>query len=228
MNVTVSVAAGTADGSYQVPITLSASGQQSLSTTLGVLVAQPGSWLAAVNNAGISPDAKPASANFDGVGFSYSADALAAAGAKAGSTVTVNGLSYTWPNYPAGSPDNVIAQGQTLNASGSGRLAFLGAAANGSAQGTVTITYTDGTTSTASLGFSDWTLGAGGQQPSFGNQVAFSTPYRNSTGGDPQQINTYVFASAPITLAAGKTVKSVTLPSNVSGGQLHVFAIGIG
>ncbi|TVT16860.1 GH92 family glycosyl hydrolase [Amycolatopsis acidiphila] len=227
-NVTVSVAGGTAEGSYQVPITMSASGQSSLTATLGVLVAQPGSWLATVNNAGISPDAKPAAANFDGVGFSYSSDALAAAGAKAGSTVTVNGLSYSWPNYPAGSPDNVIAQGQTVNVSGSGQLAFLGAAANGNASGTVTVTYTDGTTSTANLGFSDWTLGAGAAQPAFGNQVAFRTPYRNSVGGDSQQINTYVFASAPIALAAGKTVKSVTLPSSVSGGQLHVFAIGIG
>jgi predicted alpha-1,2-mannosidase len=227
-DVTVSVANGTAEGSYQVPITMTASGQPSLSATLGVLVAQPGSWLATVNNAGISPDAKPAAANFDGVGFSYSSDALAAAGAKAGSTVTVNGLSYSWPNFPAGSPDNVIAQGQTVNVSGSGHLAFLGAAANGNASGTVTITYTDGTTSTASLGFSDWTLGAGAAQPAFGNQVAFRTPYRNSVGGDPQQINTYVFASTPIALTAGKTAKSVTLPSSISGGQLHVFAIGIG
>lgn len=206
----------------------SAAGQPSPSATLGVLVAQNGSWLATVNNAGISPDANPAAANFDGVGFSYSSDALAAAGARAGGTVTVNGLSYSWPNYPAGWPDNVIAQGQTVNLAGSGRLAFLGAAANGDASGTVTITYTDGSTSTASLGFSDWTLGAGAARPGFGNEVAFTTPYRNSGGGDPQQINTYVFASAPIALAAGKTVKGVTWASTVSGGQLHVFAIGMG
>lgn len=227
-NVTVSVAQGTTEGSYQVPITLTAQGQSAVSGTLGVLVAQPNSWLATVNNAGISTDAQPASANFDGVGFSYSADALAAAGAKAGSTVTVNGLNYTWPNYPAGSFDNVIAEGQQVNVSGSGRLAFLGAAANGQASGTVTITYTDGSTSTATLGFSDWTLGAGAQQPSFGNQIVFTTPYRNSTGGGSQTIGTHVFASTPITLDAGKTVQSVTLPSNVDGGQLHVFAIGIG
>ncbi|MTD52668.1 GH92 family glycosyl hydrolase [Amycolatopsis pithecellobii] len=224
--VTVSVAGGTADGRYQVPITLSGAGQ--LSATLGVLVAQPGSWLATVNNAGISPDAKPAAGNFDGGGWSYSADALAAAGAKAGSTVNVGGLSYSWPGFPAGSPDNAIAQGQRVTVSGSGRLAFLGAGANGNASGTVTITYTDGSTTTANLGFSDWTLGGGGAQPAFGNQIAFTTPYRNSGGGNPQQINTYVFASAPIALAAGKTVQSVTLPQNVSGGQLHVFAIGVG
>ncbi|HVV09058.1 GH92 family glycosyl hydrolase [Amycolatopsis sp.] len=228
VDVTVDVASGTADGRYQVPVTLTASGQPTLTATLGVLVAQPGSWLATVNNAGISPDAKPGAANFDGVGFSYSADALAAAGAQAGGTVTADGLSYTWPDYPAGDPDNVVAQGQTVNVSGSGRLAFLGAAANGNASGTVTITYTDGSTSAAQLGFSDWTLGAGAQQPAFGNRTVLTTPYRNSTGGDRQQINTYVFASAPITLDSGKQVASVTLPSSISGGALHVFAIATG
>ena len=55
-----------------------------------------------------------------------------------------------------------------------------------------------------------------------------STPYRNASGSDPQQIRTMVFGTNPITLDAGKTVASVTLPSNVSGGALHVFAIAVG
>jgi hypothetical protein len=38
-------------------------------------------------------------------------------------------------------------------------------------------------------------------------------------------VNTYVFATTPVSLPSGKTVKSVTLPSSVSAGQLHVFAI---
>ncbi|WP_222426641.1 GH92 family glycosyl hydrolase [Amycolatopsis rhizosphaerae] len=226
--VTVGVATGTAEGSYRVPVTLTADGQPSLTATLGVLVAQPGSWLATVNNAGISTDAKPSAANFDGVGYSYSADALAAAGVSPGGTVTSDGLSYTWPGYPAGEPDNVIAQGQTVTVSGSGRLAFLGAASNGNASGTVTVTYTDGSTSTAQLGFSDWTLGGNNAQPAYGNRTVITTSYRNSVGGDPQQIKTYVFASAPVTLDAGKQVASVTLPGTVTGGNLHVFGIAIG
>jgi hypothetical protein len=227
-DVTVSVAPGTAEGSYPVPVTLTSTGQPALPATLGVLVAPHGSWPATVNNAGISPDAKPAAANFDGLGDSYSSDALAAAGARPGGTVTVDGLSYSLPDFPAEEPDNVLAKRQTVTVSGSGRLAFLGAAANGNASGTVTITYTDGASGAARLGFSDWTLGGRGAQPAFGNRTAITTSYRNSLGGDPQQINTYVFATAPITLAAGKQVASLTLPAHGPVGDLHIFAVALG
>lgn len=227
-NVTVSVAAGMAEGSYRVPVTLTSPGQPSTQATIGLLVARPGSWLATVNNVGISPDSDPSSASFDNVGYSYSSDALGAAGARPGGTVTVEGLSYTWPAYPAGEPDNVVARGQTVTAQGSGRLAFLGAAGNGNTAGTVTVTYTDGTTSTADIGFSDWTLGGGGAQPAYGNRIALTTPYRNSASGTPQQIATHVFATAPITLTPGKQVASITLPKPTSGGSLHIFAIGTG
>ncbi|WP_410642118.1 GH92 family glycosyl hydrolase [Amycolatopsis sp. lyj-346] len=226
--LTVSVPTGLADGARRIPVTFSAPGVASSQAVLTVLVAQPNSWLATVNNAGVSPDAKPEAANFDGGGWSYSADALAAAGAAPGGTVTTDGLKFTWPSFPAGDPDNAIAAGQTVNVSGSGRLALLGSASNGNASGTLTVTYTDGSQSTATIGFSDWTLGGGGAQPAFGNRIVLSTPYRNASGGDPQQIRTMVFGTNPITLDAGKTVAGVTLPSNVSGGVLHVFAIGVG
>ena len=50
------------------------------------------------DNAGISPDNNQACANYDGVGFSYSADALAKAGITPGGTVNADGLTFTWPN----------------------------------------------------------------------------------------------------------------------------------
>ncbi|WP_410633996.1 GH92 family glycosyl hydrolase [Amycolatopsis sp. cmx-4-83] len=227
-DLTVSVPAGLADGARRIPVTFSSPGLASTQAVLTVLVAQPNSWLATVDNAGISPDSNSGAANFDGGGWSYSADALAAAGATPGGTVTSDGIKFTWPSFPVGDPDNVVAGGQKVNVTGSGRLALLGSASNGNASGTLTVTYTDGTTSTATIGFSDWTLGGGGAQPAFGNRIVLSTPYRNASGSDPQQIRTMVFGTNPITLDAGKTVASVTLPSNVSGGALHVFAIGIG
>ncbi|WP_408630200.1 GH92 family glycosyl hydrolase [Amycolatopsis mongoliensis] len=227
-DLTVSVPAGLADGARRIPVTFSAPGVASTQAVLTVLVAQPNSWLATVDNAGISPDSDSSAANFDGGGWSYSADALAAAGATPGAAVTSDGIKFTWPSFPVGDPDNAVANGQTVNVSGSGRLALLGSASNGNASGTLTITYTDGSKSTATIGFSDWTLGGGGAQPAFGNRIVLSTPYRNAAGSDPQQIRTMVFGTNPITLDAGKTVASVTLPANVSGGALHVFAIGIG
>lgn len=199
--------------------------------TLQILVAQPGSLRASFNNAGISPDSSMSIANFDNVGFSYSANALSNAGVKPGGKITVDGLAHTWPITEIGEPDNVIAGGQTISVTapaGATQLALLGSAANGSASGTLTITYTDGTTQQATVGFSDWTLGGGGQAPSFGNRIAATSSYRNSTNGTSQGLATYVFATAPITLDAAKVIRNVTLPLSVSGGSLHVFAITAG
>ncbi len=51
-------------------------------------------------------------------------------------------------------------------------------------------------------------------------------PYRN-TGKGKQAISVYLF-STNVALQAGKTIKNVTLPTTVTGGQLHVFAITTG
>lgn len=229
---TVAAASGTAQGYYSIPIAAQTSdGTKLPAATLQVVVAQPGSPLALYNNAGISDDSTPGSANFDGVGFSYSAQALAAAGYTPGAKVTANGLTYTWPNVPSGDFDNIAASGQTIQLSapaGATQLAFLGSASNGPSTGSITITYTDGTTQSASLGFSDWTLGAGGGTPMYGNAIAAQMPYRNSQSGNPQQVATYIFASAAIPLNASKTVASVMLPSKVNQGTLHVFAVAVG
>ena len=112
----VTVAAGTADGYYSVPFTLKTSdGTQLPALTLPVVVAQPGSMLANFNNIGISDDTNPGTADFDGDGFSYSSQQLAAAGYTPGATVTVNGVSYTWPNVPVATDDNVSADGQVID-----------------------------------------------------------------------------------------------------------------
>lgn len=105
------------------------------------------------------------------------------------------------------------------------KLSLLGSAAEGSASGQVTLTYTDGTTQQAEIGFSDWTLGGGTQNPSFGNTVAVHTTYRDVQGGGKDPVGTEIFATAPITLQAGKQLASVTLPSATDGGVIHVFAV---
>jgi predicted alpha-1,2-mannosidase len=231
--VTVTVGASVADGTYHIPITVTGPSGNLASSSLTVLVAQPGSIEAAFDDVGVSPDNDMSVADFDGDGFAYSADALAAAGVTPGSTITQDGINQMWPNSAVGDPDNVTAHGQTINVpqatATDTKLALLGSATNGDTQGTLTITYTDGTTQTAMIGFSDWTLGGGGASPSFGNRMAVTTPYRNQTAGGMDNINTYVFTTQPITLASGKTVASVTLPSTTTGGgSIHVFSIGVG
>lgn len=179
-------------------------------------------------NIGISNDSASSSANFDAVSYSYSAQALAAAGVTPGSTISANGLSFTWPNVAAGTPDNYEANGQVVPVSGSGSISFLGSATNGPSIGAATVTYTDGTTQNVQVAFSDWTLGGGGASALASNTIAVTTTYRNHAGAATNNINTYVFATKPVPLASGKTVASVRLPIDVSAGGLHVFAIAVG
>jgi len=180
------------------------------------------------NNAGISDDAAPSQANLDGVGYSYSAQALQAAGFGQGQSVTVNGVTFQWPAAASGTADNVLAQGQTLTLAtptGGTTLAVLGAATNGPSTGTGTIIYSDGSTQSFTLGFSDWTLNGASAQPIAGNSVAATMPYRNGNGGK-QTLQTDVFYAA-ITLQAGKAVARVTLPASANQGHLHIFAMTV-
>ena len=108
--------------------------------------------------------------------------------------------------------------------SGATTIGFLGSATNGPSTGHLTIHYTDGSSQTVTLGFSDWTLNANARAV-LGNVEVADTPYRNSVGGTSQTVDTYLL-SAGFPLTAGKTVESVTLPASADQGSLHVFAIG--
>ncbi|MGW5062481.1 GH92 family glycosyl hydrolase [Streptomyces sp. NPDC004096] len=228
--ISVSAAAGTEQGFYTIPVTLTSSSGTALpKTSASVTVAKKNSMLWNVNSNGISADDANPQANFDGEGWSYSAAALAAAGVKPGSTVSSNGFDFTWPSAAAGEPDNieVVGGGQVLAvpaADGATKLSLLGSAAEGAASGTATLTYTDGTTQQAEIGFSDWTLGGGSQTPSFGNTIAIHTTYRDVQGGGKDPVGTEVFTTAPIALQAGKQLASVTLPATTNGGIIHIFA----
>ena len=178
------------------------------------------------SNIGISADSASSSANFDGGGWSYSATALSTAGVNPGGTVSAGTVTYTWPNVAAGQPDNYLANGQTIAASGSGAISFLGSASNGPSSGTATVTFTDGSTQSVPLAFPDWTLNGGSATALSGSTIAATLAYRNQAGTTSDTVKTYLFGSAPVTLTAGKTVSSVRLPSAVSAGALHVFAVG--
>ncbi len=219
-------------GSYDLSADASftdAAGQDSVSdaTTESVPYA---SWAAAINNTGISDDANPTGANLDGGGASYSGQALAAAtpSLTPGATVTHDGLTFTWPNAQPGTPDNVVAGGQTVPLTGSGStLGLLGAGDYGTASGTATITYTDGSSQSFPLSYADWWANAA----TAGDDILTSVPYINQpTGRQNQRVSIY-YASLP--LAAGKTPQYLTLP-NVSQGAvsgataMHVFAVALG
>jgi beta-glucosidase len=230
---------GTATASFQVTASSRASGGAAQLTattnyvedTLGprkvsgsasVTVPYP-SLSAAYSTVGVSDDSNPAVGNFDGSGYSYSAEALASVGITPGSTVTSGGFSFTWPNVAAGQLDALTTSGQVVDLPGTGsQLAFLGAGSNGTQTGQVTVTYTDGTTSTGTITLSDWYNNAAVP----GDSLVTTTPYWNEPAGSTlpknHQVSLYL---TTVPLTPGKTVASVTLPANAN---IHVFATAIG
>lgn len=230
-SVSLTVTAGANDGDFTVPVTFTDQAGSVVSPQLAVVIAKPGDLNPYYNNAGISSDGQPSQANFDGDGFSYSQQALAAAGLAPGANVTIAGLTYTWPGTAAGQPDAIEAAGQVIPiGKQTSSIGFLGSAVNAGtagSSGSVTVSYTDGSTSTATLGMSDWTLGGGSGSPQFGNAIAATTPYRDTLDGSSQTINTYVFA-ATIPVDNTKTVASITLPATINHGSIGIFAISAG
>ena len=203
------------------------SGLVEASTTVPVSAA---SLATTYDNTGISDNSDVSGADYDGVGDSFSAQALAAGTPTPltpGGQVTVGGTTFTWPDVASGTPDNVVAAGQTINLSGSGTdLGFLASSQNGTATGTVTVNYKDGTSQSFNLNVADWYANA----PAVGDQVLSTTSSWNytSTTQTAHPVSVY-FASVP--LEAGKPVASVTLPTlNNAGGTtaMHVFGMAIG
>jgi hypothetical protein len=177
---------------------------------------------AAFNNVSITDDTDHAPGSIDGGGNSFSAQALAAVGLAPGAAFTHAGVTFSWPNGPAGTPDNVAADGRAVVITGSGAtLGFLGAAANGQSSGTGVITYTDGTTQPFTVGFGDWAS----TSPYPGGDVAVTAAYGNTSSGQSPWQATVFYDSVP--LQPGRTVASVTLP-DVKSAPLHVFAAAIG
>jgi predicted alpha-1,2-mannosidase len=227
----VTVTAGPTEGAYSVTFTAKLSDGTALpDTAVGVDVAKPGELWPYYTSIGMSDDGQVTPSGYNGDSWLYSATALAAAGVTPGSTVTADGIGYTWPNEPAGTNDAIEASGQTIPVAlpaGATKIGLLGSATNAGASGatgTLTVTYTDGSTQQIPVVFSDWTLGAGSYQPVSGDTVAVTTPYRNIDDGTSDGVKTYVY-SFSAALQSGKTVASVTLP-NPGNGYIGVFDIG--
>jgi len=182
------------------------------------------------DSTGTTPDNDQSCGNLDGDGYTYSQQALAAAGLNPGGTVSAGGLTYTWPDSAACAPDNILADAQTIVVNGSGgqsTLGLLGSATTGPSKGTVLIHYSDGSTSRESVTFGDWAAAQAA-----GDTTVATMPYRNSSSGTSQQLTVSVFATE-VAVDPSKTVVSVTLPDvgysvapSVTG--MHIFALALG
>jgi predicted alpha-1,2-mannosidase len=226
----VTVTAGATEGSYSVAFATKLSDGTALpGTAVGVDVAKPGELWPYYSSIGVSSDGQVTSSGYNGDSWLYSANALAAVGVTPGSAVNADDIAYTWPDEPAGTNDSIEASGQTIPVSlpaGATKIGLLGSATDADASGatgTLTVTYTDGSTQQIPVAFSDWTLGAGAYQVLSGDTVAATTPYRNIDDGTSDQTTTYVY-SFSAALESGKTVASATLP-NSGDGYIGVFDI---
>ncbi|WP_432028330.1 GH92 family glycosyl hydrolase [Streptomyces sp. 1222.5] len=224
--ITLTAAKDAEQGFADVKVTVT-SGDTSYRQPVSLTVAAPGTLLAAYDNTGVSDDrGDHDEADYDGGGWSYSRQALEAAGLTPGGKGTAGGLGFTWPDSPAGRPDNASAAGQTVEPNGAATsLSFIGSAVNGNQRGEATVTYDDGTTGTVDLSFTDWTVGGGGGTVQYGNEVVAKAAYRNVAGADKDPVATYVFATKPFTAPDGRTIRSVRLPQNT---DLHVFTLATG
>lgn len=178
---------------------------------------------AAFDNTGVTDDAAPSAGAFASSGKTFSAQALAGAGIVPGGTVTYDGLSFTWPDVPAGEPDNVEANGQVVAVSGTGdTLGLLGASTNGTHGGTGTVYYADGSSQSFTVSLPDWWDATGD------GHVVATVPYQNAPTGRYDHTASLHYASVP--LRSGSPVVAVALPTTGTspGPGMHVFAMSIG
>jgi glucoamylase len=179
----------------------------------------------AFNNVGITSSADATTGNFDGIGDSFSASGLAEDALTPGHGLLHDGLHLSWPDVAAGQSDNVVAEGQAIALTGQGStLGIVGASAYGSATGTFTVTYADGTTTTASVTLSDWV----DETPAAGTDFLGTTGGWNPGGTVPVSLS---YAAIP--LNRHEPVVSVTLPAVSTGvgngvNAMHVFDLAIG
>jgi hypothetical protein len=240
LKFSVAVAAGQAPASDQISLSPSftylGTAYPLAASALTLDIPYP-SLAAAFDNNAISDDSNIGAADFDGNGNSYSEQALTAAGLAPGANVVVGATTLQWPSVPAGTPDNVLAAGQTITVAGASsadtQLALLGASSGGDETGTGLIEYTDGTIQPYTLTFDDWFNNP--DSPS-NTTVATAAYINDSTGAGNKGVvgrrdhRARVFG-VDIPLESGKTVASVTLPTvaTLPGVYpMHVFALGLG
>jgi hypothetical protein len=139
----------------------------------------------------------------DGQGYSYSANLLTASRVYNGTLLKFGA---------AGQPDAVGCSGQSVSLPQGqfSSLLLLGTAVGGNqASQTLTVTYTDGTSTKFVQSFSDWFT----PQKFHGESEGVAMAYRDFDNGtkDQRTFNLYEYRLA---LNKAKTVKSITLPNN--------------
>jgi hypothetical protein len=174
------------------------------------------SFADAMNNDGISDDNETVTSakSLDLSGASLSAQTLAAAGLAPGSSITVNGATFTIPAANTKGFDNVMASGQTFPLPANQQVAATGmgmlvvSACGGTNATTAGVTYSDGTVDKQTVApIPDWAHPASGVAT-----PVTALPYRNILTGRDSAFKFTIYAVF-IPTNPLKTLQKVTLPN---------------
>ncbi|MEW2343899.1 MULTISPECIES: SGNH/GDSL hydrolase family protein [Streptomyces] len=219
----VPVAAGLRAGEHQVRITVAARDGRRRSRTAVLDVRRlgcgesgdscPVNLSGALDRDAIASAEHPDDGDFDGLGWSYAAETVPAAG-----PAVLGGAPFVFPSSAEGDRNALTARGQSLELPGlrARELHLLGAASSGAVEATATVAYTDGTTAELPLRFSDWAA-----QPQPGEALAVAAPYRYRAGTGREGPAVSIFART-LALDPDRTVASITLPDEP---RLKLFAL---
>ncbi|MFJ5309964.1 hypothetical protein [Streptomyces sp. NPDC088350] len=182
---------------------------------------------AAFNNTATTDDSNRTTADVDGAGSSLSLQALKAAGWQPGGKITVDGATFTLPNFGSTSGDNVLAANQTIQMNGaSGQaLVFLGY----STYGSVGSQHQDGDTTSPVVPDNTNTSAT---KCSLGNGTYEDcvTPKGSITYGDgsaqPYYLTMPDWVDGPDTLAA-VTLPYRNIPTNAVTHSTNIYAFAV-
>jgi hypothetical protein len=195
----------------------------------------------------------PNSQGFDGHGNYYNANYDGSSlGVETSSNSNFDYMQITWngatfdlgpaPNHYSqsnnhkGNNNFVQADGQTIDLVGGdfSTLLMIGAAANGNQNNQpITLTFTDGSTTTWTQSFTDWANGNSSKNNSppsaatleaTNEALVATTTWVNQVGNNQSGYNRFVYGYS-FDIPAGKTLASITLPSNRNVGILGMALV---
>jgi predicted alpha-1,2-mannosidase len=222
--ITVTAPAGVAAGTYPIGVRVTAAGATPVELTGTIVVREPLTCAGTGDQCpvdltaerkldGTATVAAPDEGNFDGGGWSFDGDLLPPAG-----PVEWDGVTYDAPS-PAGTTANFVpATGQSLLLPPADHTAIrlVTTSHNGPVTAGLTLGFTDGTTSEATVTVADW---CGQAAP--GTTVALAMPHRIKAGQGVDGPPTNLYA-ATVAIPAGKQLRSLTLPAD---NRLFLYAM---
>lgn len=164
------------------------------------------------NADGFSYDADRSNGDYDGGGYSYSANLVS-------NLINYDNAEFQLGQFADGQNNSINCTGQTIDLVDGlySSIRVLGSSTNGDKTGTIRINYTDGTYSDVSITQKDWCASS-----TSGQKVVQTMAHRHKKSDKTDQtINNYLFAYY-LGTTSGKTVTSITLPNNTG---MHIVAL---